>query len=93
MMQSVAQAGTAEMAGAQGCGHSGPSVMVGEAVVVVVGGSGSGVVVVEGSGSGVVVGSQDVTGEAVTQLQTAVTDLATSRAGRRPQAPITQSMA
>jgi hypothetical protein len=48
MMQSVAQAGTAVMEGAQGCGQSGAGVVVGGVgsvvgggVVVVVGGSGS----------------------------------------------------
>jgi hypothetical protein len=41
MMQSVAQAGTAVMEGAQGCGQSGAGVVVGGGVVVVVGGSGS----------------------------------------------------
>jgi len=90
VMQAVAQAGTAEMEAAQGCGHSGADVMVDvdAFVVVVVGGSGASVVVEEAIV--VDVASQEVAGEAVTQLQSAPTDLTTWRASPKPQAPTTQ---
>lgn len=99
VMQAVAQPGTAEMEAAQGCGQSGAEVMVEVEVVVVVGGSGASVVVVVVvvvGGSGVsevlveVVASQEVAGDALTQLQSAPTDLTTWRASPKPQAPTTQ---
>jgi len=75
--------------------------VVDDGVVAVSGGcveDDSQVEVVDGSGVEVegvsdVVVSQGVVGDAVTQLQTAVTDLATSSAGMIPQASITQPMA
>ena len=46
--------------------------------------------VIVGSGASVEVGSHAVTGLAVTQLQSAPTDLTTPRASPKPHAPTTQ---